>query len=205
MLSIRLHGLCDLGRWHLSFVYWNMWTSSMVQRETEPIRSNAQCSSDWYIDHIWISYWANALDTYMWLRQERRVIRVKCQPGHTHRIWLRERTFGGRAAEHVPLEFTAANPDRIAHAEVVYCKQNINGYEGSIAALRVFKLFPWTEQIGKRGDNPRVIFVAGELDGITEKDLATMARVKLDDVVGDGWNASLLEQQCSGNYPKRSK
>ena len=58
-----------------------------------------------------------------------------------------------------------ANPEKAAHAEEIYCKQSIEGYEASIAALRPMDLMPFAADIGKRGDGGRFAFVAGEWDG----------------------------------------
>lgn len=72
-------------------------------------------------------------------------------------------------------EFFATYPERIAHAEEVYCKQSIDGYEASICALRVMDLFPWAEDVGKRGDGARFVFVAGELDGTVPSESKELA------------------------------
>ncbi|XXG99246.1 hypothetical protein Hte_005583 [Hypoxylon texense] len=72
-------------------------------------------------------------------------------------------------------EWAAANPERFAHAEEVYCKQSIEGYEASIAALRVLNLFPYAEDIGRRGDGDRFVFVAGELDGTVPRESRELA------------------------------
>jgi hypothetical protein len=36
-------------------------------------------------------------------------------------------------------------------------------------------LFPWAEQIGKRGDSARFVFVAGELDGTVPEESRQLA------------------------------
>lgn len=62
-------------------------------------------------------------------------------------------------------EWAASHPERIAHAEEVYCKQSVQGYEASIAALRILDLFPYAMDIGERADGNRFVLIAGELDG----------------------------------------
>lgn len=61
------------------------------------------------------------------------------------------------------------NPGALAHAEEVYGKQSIQGYEASIAALRSLNLFPYAKDVGLRGDGARFVLVAGELDGTVPK------------------------------------
>ncbi|CAK7245725.1 MAG: hypothetical protein STHCBS139747_007314 [Sporothrix thermara] len=72
-------------------------------------------------------------------------------------------------------DFAAAYPERIAHAEKVYCQQSIDGYEASIAALRVLDLNPYAEDIGRRGDGARFVLVAGELDGTVPQESQALA------------------------------
>ncbi|CAK7224619.1 hypothetical protein SBRCBS47491_005610 [Sporothrix bragantina] len=62
-------------------------------------------------------------------------------------------------------DFASMYPERIAHAEKVYCLQSIEGYEASIAALKVLNLYPYAEAIGNRDGGDRFVLVAGELDG----------------------------------------
>ncbi|KAI6081589.1 Alpha/Beta hydrolase protein [Hypoxylon rubiginosum] len=80
-------------------------------------------------------------------------------------------------------DWAAAHPDRIAHAEEVYCKQSIEGYEASIAALRVLNLFPYAEDIGRRSDGNRFVFVAGELDGTVPRESRELAEKTGSEVV----------------------
>lgn len=62
-------------------------------------------------------------------------------------------------------QWRAENPEKNAHAEDIYCRQSIEGYEASIAALRPMDLMPFAVDIGKRGDGGRFALVAGEWDG----------------------------------------
>lgn len=80
-------------------------------------------------------------------------------------------------------KWTAANPKKVAHVEEVYCKQSIEGYEASIAALRVLNLFPYAEDIGRRGDGGRFVFVAGELDGTVPQESKELAEKSGSEVV----------------------
>ena len=72
-------------------------------------------------------------------------------------------------------EWRAANPDKFAHAEEIYCKQSIQGYEASIAALRPMDLKAFAEDIGRRGDGGRFAFVAGEWDGTVPQESQELA------------------------------
>ncbi|KAF2015366.1 alpha/beta-hydrolase [Aaosphaeria arxii CBS 175.79] len=72
-------------------------------------------------------------------------------------------------------DWTAANPGGIAHAEKVYCHQSIEGYEASIAALRVLDLNPYAEEIGKKGHGAKFVFIAGELDGTVPQESQALA------------------------------
>ncbi|CAK7224506.1 hypothetical protein SCUCBS95973_005540 [Sporothrix curviconia] len=80
-------------------------------------------------------------------------------------------------------DFAAKYPERIAHAEKVYCQQSIEGYEASIAALKVLDLYPYAEDIGKRGDGARFVLVAGELDGTVPEESRALGRLMGSDVV----------------------
>jgi 3-oxoadipate enol-lactonase len=72
-------------------------------------------------------------------------------------------------------EWTAANPEGIAHAEKIYCKQNIQVYEASIAALQRLNLFTYAEDVGRRRDGARFVLVAGELDGTVPQESRELA------------------------------
>jgi 3-oxoadipate enol-lactonase len=66
--------------------------------------------------------------------------------------------------------WSVANQNGIAWAKKTYCKQSIQGYEASIAALRPLNFFPYAEDIGRRSDGHRFVFVAGELDGTVPRE-----------------------------------
>ena len=86
-------------------------------------------------------------------------------------------------------DWTRTHPEGFAHAEDVYCGQSIQGYEASIAALRVLDLFPYVNHIGRRSDGGRFVFVAGELDGTVPREsqeLATISTSKVVIIPGSG-------------------
>lgn len=84
-------------------------------------------------------------------------------------------------------DWRTAYPERIAHAEEVYGKQSIEGYEASIAALRELDLFPYAADIGKRGDGDRFVLVAGDLDGtVPQESRALVQKMGSEIVVVEG-------------------
>ncbi|CAK7221448.1 hypothetical protein SBRCBS47491_004529 [Sporothrix bragantina] len=70
-------------------------------------------------------------------------------------------------------DFFVAYPERIAHAESVYC----------LAALKVLNLSPYAEDIGSRGDGARFVLVAGELDGTVPQESEALANIMGSEVV----------------------
>jgi 3-oxoadipate enol-lactonase len=80
-------------------------------------------------------------------------------------------------------DWTAANLNGIVWAEKTYCKQSIQGYEASIAALRQLNLFPYAKDVGSRGDGHRFIFIAGEFDGTVPEESKELAEIMESQVI----------------------
>lgn len=67
------------------------------------------------------------------------------------------------------------NPEKIAKLESIVGKQSIEGFEASIAALKNLDLWPYAEDIGKKGDGGRFVFVAGEWDSTIPEESRQLA------------------------------
>ncbi|KAF4965349.1 hypothetical protein FSARC_6844 [Fusarium sarcochroum] len=80
-------------------------------------------------------------------------------------------------------EWLEADPERTAFIEDIYAKQSVQGYEASIAALRPLNLFPYVEDIGRRGDGARFVFIAGELDGTVPRESQELGEISGSKVI----------------------
>ncbi|KAM0549048.1 hypothetical protein ACHAPJ_009623 [Fusarium lateritium] len=80
-------------------------------------------------------------------------------------------------------EWLEADAERTAFIEDIYAKQSVQGYEASIAALRPLNLFPYAEEIGKRGDGARFVFIAGELDGTIPRESRELSEISGSKVI----------------------
>ncbi|KAH8810612.1 Alpha/Beta hydrolase protein [Xylogone sp. PMI_703] len=61
-------------------------------------------------------------------------------------------------------DWIAAHPDEIAHLESIVGTQNIEGFQASIAALRRLDLWHYADEVKRKGDGDRFVFVVGEWD-----------------------------------------
>jgi 3-oxoadipate enol-lactonase len=72
-------------------------------------------------------------------------------------------------------DWIADNPETVACVTDIVGGQSIEGFEASVAALKRLDLWPYVEDIGKRGDGGRFHFVAGEWDSTIPQESRQLA------------------------------
>ena len=77
----------------------------------------------------------------------------------------------------------ASNPDKAKFVEEIVSKQSFEGFIASVAALRRLNLWSYADDIKKRGDGGRLLFVVGEWDTAVVEDTKALAERAGSEVV----------------------